>query len=49
METFIPMPEGFKRLIDVVAIICAVVWVLQAFGLIHSLPFGMHVPSFSGR
>jgi len=31
--TFIPMPAGFQRLIIIVAVVVAVVYVLNAFGI----------------
>lgn len=37
ITTYIPMQQPIKNLILFVAIICAVVVVLQAFGLMHPL------------
>jgi hypothetical protein len=41
--TYIPMPKGFKNLIVIVAVVVAVVYVLNAFGVIGRLP-DMRVP-----
>jgi hypothetical protein len=33
INTYIPMASGIKNLLNVVVVIAAAVWVLQAFGL----------------
>ncbi len=33
ITTYIPMNEGFKKAIVVVAIICVILYLLQAFGI----------------
>jgi hypothetical protein len=38
LETYIPMDPTIKRIIQVVVIICVVLWLLNAFGLFA----GMH-------
>jgi hypothetical protein len=38
LETYIPMDATIKRIIQVVVIICVVLWLLNAFGLFA----GMH-------
>lgn len=43
LTTFIPMPQQFKTLLLVVAIIIALLLVLQAFGLLSGLG-GVQVP-----
>ena len=35
VTTYVPMPPPFRAAIVVVAAICLLVYVLQAFGLIH--------------
>ena len=37
ITTFIPMPDGFKKAIYVVAALCIVFYLLRAFGLIFGL------------
>lgn len=36
ITTLVPMPEQFKRVIYVVTVVFLVLYVLRAFGLIHS-------------
>ena len=33
INTYIPMASGIKKLLNVVVVVAAAVWVLQAFGL----------------
>lgn len=35
--TYIPMPPGFKNAIIVIAVICVLLFVLQAFGLLNGV------------
>jgi len=37
VTTYIPMPEGFKKLIYVVAIVVIGLWLLSVFGLMGEL------------
>ena len=37
-NTMVPMDARFKTAINVIALLCAFVYILQAFGLIHGLP-----------
>jgi hypothetical protein len=42
VNTYIPMAGGIKSLLNVVVFVVVLVWVLQVFGLVGSLP--IHVP-----
>jgi hypothetical protein len=44
ITTYIPMTPGIARLIQIVAVIIALVYVLNAFGVLHALS-GKPVPS----
>lgn len=35
ITTYVPMPNGFKQAIYVIAVICLVIFVLNAFGIWH--------------
>jgi len=37
VNTYIPMASGIKTLLNAVVVIVLAVWVLQAFGLWHSV------------
>jgi hypothetical protein len=43
--TYIPMPQGIKTVIVIVAVVCAVIYALNAFGVMR-LPL-MQVPQAS--
>jgi len=34
-ETYVPLSHPFKRIIQIVVVICVVVYVLNAFGVLH--------------
>ena len=38
VTAYIPMPEVFKKVIYVVAVVCVLLFVLRAFGILHSTP-----------
>jgi hypothetical protein len=38
VDTYIPMAAGIKSLLNVVVFVVVLVWVLQAFGVVGSLP-----------
>jgi hypothetical protein len=42
VNTYIPMAGGIKSLLNVVVFVVVLVWVLQVFGLVGSLP--IHFP-----
>jgi hypothetical protein len=37
INRFIPMASSIKSILNGVVVICVVVWLLDAFGLLHSL------------
>lgn len=37
VNRFIPMDAKIKAILNVVVVICVIIWLLQAFGLLHSL------------
>jgi Flp pilus assembly protein TadB len=37
VNTYIPMPANYKKLLNIVAIICTVLWVLDLFGVFGPL------------
>jgi hypothetical protein len=43
INTYIPMAGGMKSLLNVVAFVVVLVWVLQVFGLIGTIR-GVHIP-----
>ncbi len=44
INTYIPMAGAIKSLLNIVVFIVLLIWVLQAFGLIGSIP-GMRMPA----
>ncbi len=41
ITTYIPMPPGYKRAIQIIALVCVILFVLKAFGLFehaHDIP-----------
>jgi len=38
VNSFIPMQGTIKSILNAVVIICVVLWLLNVFGLFHSLP-----------
>jgi hypothetical protein len=38
VNSFIPMAASIKSLLNAVVVICTVFWLLNVFGLFHSLP-----------
>lgn len=44
LNTYVPMAQPIKTIINVVVILCVVLWVLQVFGL-----FDVPVPRFHPR
>ena len=38
VNTFIPMASSIKTLLNIVVVICVILWLLSAFGIIHGLP-----------
>ena len=44
INTYIPMAGAIKSLLNIVVFIVLLIWVLQAFGLIGSIP-GMKMPA----
>jgi hypothetical protein len=44
INTYIPMAGGMKSLLNVVAFVVVLIWLLQGFGLIGAIP-GMHIPA----
>lgn len=43
ITTYIPMDPGIKNLIRIVAVVVAVIYVLNAFGVFHAMS-GVNVP-----
>jgi hypothetical protein len=43
INTYIPMAGGMKSLLNVVAFVVVLVWLLQVFGLIGQIR-GVHIP-----
>lgn len=43
INTYIPMAAGIKSLLNIVVFVVVVIWLLQGFGLIGSIP-GVHIP-----
>lgn len=37
VNTYIPMDDKFKKLVNIVAIIAAVIWILERFGIFNLL------------
>jgi hypothetical protein len=37
INRFIPMASSIKSILNAVVVICVVVWLLNAFGLLHNL------------
>jgi hypothetical protein len=35
INTYIPMQGTIKKILNIVVVICVVVWLLQVFGLLH--------------
>jgi hypothetical protein len=44
INTYIPMAGAIKSLLNIVVFVVLLIWVLQAFGLIGSIP-GFHMPA----
>jgi hypothetical protein len=44
INTYIPMAGGMKSLLNVVAFVVVLVWLLQGFGVIGAIP-GVHMPA----
>ena len=44
INTYIPMAGGMKSLLNLVAFVVVVVWLLQGFGVIGAIP-GIHIPA----
>jgi hypothetical protein len=44
INTYIPMAGGMKSLLNVVAFVVVLVWLLQGFGLMGAIP-GVHIPA----
>jgi hypothetical protein len=44
IDTYIPMAGGMKSLLNLVAFVVVVVWLLQGFGVIGAIP-GVHIPA----
>ena len=44
INTYIPMAGGMKSLLNVVAFVVVLVWLLQVFGLIGPIN-GVHIPN----
>jgi hypothetical protein len=44
INTYIPMAGAIKSLLNIVVFVVLLIWVLQAFGLIGSIP-GMRMPA----
>jgi hypothetical protein len=44
INTYIPMAGGMKSLLNLVAFVVVVVWLLQGFGVIGAIP-GVHIPA----
>jgi hypothetical protein len=38
VNSYIPMQDTIKSILNAVVIICVVLWLLNVFGLFHSLP-----------
>lgn len=45
VNTYIPMAGSIKKILNVVVVICVVVWLLFAFGILHHSG-GIRVPRF---
>jgi hypothetical protein len=43
INTYIPMAGSIKSLLNVVAFVVVLVWLLQGFGLVGNIP-GLHIP-----
>lgn len=43
INTYIPMAAAIKSLLNIVVFVVMLVWVLQVFGVIGSIP-GVHIP-----
>jgi hypothetical protein len=43
INAFIPMAAGIKSLLNVVVFVVVLIWVLQVFGLVGSIP-GVRIP-----
>ncbi len=37
LNAYVPMDAGIKKIINIVVIVCVVIWVISAFGLFHHL------------
>jgi predicted membrane channel-forming protein YqfA (hemolysin III family) len=35
LTKYVPMPDGFKTAIYIIAVVCVALYVLRAFGLLH--------------
>ena len=44
INTYIPMAGGMKSLLNIVTFVVVVVWLLQGFGVIRTIP-GVHIPA----
>ena len=45
INRYIPMADSIKSILNGVVVICVVLWLLQVFGVIHSLG-GLTVPQY---
>ena len=46
INTYIPMASAIKSLLNIVVFVFVLIWLLQTFGLIGSIP-GLRMPSVS--
>lgn len=44
INTYIPMAGSMKSLLNIVAFVVVLVWLLQGFGVVGSIP-GIHIPA----
>ena len=42
VNTYIPMAGGIKSLLNVVVFVAVLIWVLQVFGLVGTIPLRFH-------
>jgi len=41
INSYIPMARAIKAILNAVVVICVIIWLLAAFGLISGLPFSL--------
>lgn len=47
--TFIPMPDGWKKAISIIALVCAIFYVLSVFGVWNGSVHDVPVPQLRDR